>query len=138
MVDENEKKTDEPDCGEVGGLLLSSPDKIVSDCNLISRYPIHPKLRTRLVRILAHIAESGHRARERIAACKALVAMDKLNIIQEQGGKSSGVTVNIVNQVSATATPMQLTELSDDDLMRIAGSGGGGAACPENGEDKPA
>jgi hypothetical protein len=134
----SEPENDEPaDTGEVGG-LLSSPDKIVSDCNLISRYPIHPKLRTRMVRVLAEIAECGRR-RERIAAIRALTAMDKLNIEQEERGKGGGVTVNIVNQnqQAVVSQPGALVELSDADLMRIATASGGGVIETEGSPEPP-
>ena len=122
--------------GEVGGGLFAQPDKIVSDCNLVARYPIAPRLRTRLVRVLARIAECSSRPRERIAACRALVGMDKLNLEQEQNGTGRGVTVNIVNQAIA-GSANELHELSDDDLKRIIAAGGGGVVAEKISKDAP-
>lgn len=122
MADDNTTSNDD-ECGGEGG-MLSVPGQIISDCNLIARYPIHPRLRTRLVRMLAQIALDGSKPREKIAATKALIAMDKLNLDQEQSGRNSGVTVTIVNQAIANQ-PGELRELSDDDLARIASAGSG-------------
>lgn len=122
---------DEADIGEVGGLLLS-PDKIVSDCNLIARYQIRPELRALMVGRLEEIIRSSPRSRERIAAVRALTQLDKLNIYQEQSGKNTGITVNIVNQNQVMQSPETLVQLSDDDLMRIAGASGGGTLEAES------
>jgi len=121
--------------------LFTSPDKFVSDCNLVARWGIRPEARgwvaDKLLKIIldkkvardkagnlvldgdGKTVQVPHRSREVIAAVRALASLDRLNMEQEK--RNLGLpdqTINVVQQTAIVGNAKHLREymLADDDF----------------------
>ncbi len=93
-----------PDASLPAEGLLSRPDNLVSDAKLIERYPFGSSLRPEIVEALRSVMQDPQaRRREKIAAAKALAAIDKLNMEQEKRAGGTPDTLVVVQQQQAVA-----------------------------------
>lgn len=109
--------------------LLSDQSNWQADMRMIARFPVPDALRPALATILAQILiDDKNSARDRVAAAKALTALDKLNMEQTDRVRGHMPSVNVTLNIAAIRQQLiddnaRLGYLGDD----TAGDGESGA-----------